>query len=93
MISLIYIYFCVLSHQVVHQAYEIRVIDEFILLGNAAIMKCLLPSFVSDFVQVMSWVVIDDDNTEINPSATNYGNCNQERQNHHSKSQICIPSL
>lgn len=48
-----------------HQFYEIRVIDEFVLLRNSAIMKCLLPSFVSDFVQVISWIVLDDESVEI----------------------------
>lgn len=24
--------------------------------GNAAIIKCLIPSFVADFVQVVAWV-------------------------------------
>ncbi|KAG5667730.1 hypothetical protein PVAND_015701 [Polypedilum vanderplanki] len=54
------------STEVVSQSFEIRVIDEFILVGNAAIMRCLLPSFIADFIQVVSWVVIDgDDNNEI----------------------------
>lgn len=57
------------------QSFQIRVIDEFILLGNSAIMRCLLPSFVADFVQVSSWLIIDDDeSTEINVSQANYGN-------------------
>jgi hypothetical protein len=30
--------------------------------GNAAILKCLIPSFVSDFVQVTAWV--DEDGHE-----------------------------
>jgi hypothetical protein len=37
------------------------VIDEFVLLGNAAIMKCLLPSFVTDFIQVVSWVIVENE--------------------------------
>lgn len=39
--------------------YQTRVIDEYVLLGNAVVMKCLIPSFVADFVQVLGWV---DDN-------------------------------
>lgn len=59
---------------VANQNFEIRVIDEFILLGNSAIMKCLLPSFVADFVQVTSWLIIDDDeSTEISVSHNNFG--------------------
>lgn len=30
--------------------------------GNAAIIKCTIPSFVADFVQVISW--IDEDGKE-----------------------------
>lgn len=37
-------------------------------------MKCLLPSFVTDFVQVISWVILDgDESTEINISQENLG--------------------
>ena len=41
---------------VVAQAYETRVGDEFVIKGNSAIMKCQIPSFVADFVEVRSWV-------------------------------------
>jgi len=40
--------------------------NEYIMRGNAAIMKCSIPSFVADFVQVTAW--IDDDGHEIVPS-------------------------
>ena len=33
--------------------------------GNAAILKCLIPSFVADFVYVVTW--IDDEGDEILP--------------------------
>lgn len=29
---------------------------EYIIKGNSAIMKCSVPSFVSDYVSVVSWV-------------------------------------
>jgi hypothetical protein len=54
-----------LPFKVIHQFFEIRVIDEFVLLKNAAIIKCLVPSFLSDFVQVISWLIIDDETVEI----------------------------
>nr|CAH7736151.1 unnamed protein product [Callosobruchus chinensis] len=44
---------------VVQQFYQSRVIDEFVLKGNTGILKCLVPSFVSDFVQIESWVADD----------------------------------
>lgn len=39
--------------------------DEHVLRGNAAIIKCHIPSFVAEFVQVDSW--LEDDATEIYP--------------------------
>ncbi|KZS21906.1 putative Down Syndrome cell adhesion molecule protein 1 [Daphnia magna] len=39
----------------VWQDYEVRVNDEFVLRGNAALLKCLVPSYVSDVVQIESW--------------------------------------
>jgi Down syndrome cell adhesion molecule-like protein 1 len=33
--------------------------------GNSAIIKCLIPSFVADFVQVVAW--INEDKEEIFP--------------------------
>jgi hypothetical protein len=37
--------------------------NEYVIKGNAAILKCSIPSFVADFVQVVSWV--DDSGEEI----------------------------
>ncbi|KAK3923288.1 Down syndrome cell adhesion molecule-like protein Dscam2 [Frankliniella fusca] len=55
---------------VVHQFYQTRVIDEFVLRGNAATLKCLVPSFVADFVQVVGWVA--DDGASYAPSNDGY---------------------
>ncbi|XP_050693602.1 cell adhesion molecule Dscam2-like isoform X49 [Eriocheir sinensis] len=41
---------------VVTQDYKTRVHDEDVLKGNSAILKCVIPSFVADFVSVQSWV-------------------------------------
>jgi hypothetical protein len=46
---------------VVNQFYQSRVIDEFVLQGNAATMKCSIPSFVADFVYVDAWFADDDE--------------------------------
>jgi hypothetical protein len=43
----------------VKQFYQSRVIDEFVLKGNTGILKCLVPSFVTDFVQVEAWLADD----------------------------------
>lgn len=41
---------------VVWQEYEARVSDEFVLRGNAVLLKCALPSYVSDVVYVEAWI-------------------------------------
>ena len=38
------------------QEYEARVADEFVLRGNAVLLKCALPSYVSDIVVIESWM-------------------------------------
>ncbi|GAB0091586.1 Immunoglobulin-like domain [Sergentomyia squamirostris] len=40
---------------VVAQYYEADVNKEHVIRGNSAVMKCLIPSFVADFVEVVSW--------------------------------------
>ncbi|XP_020284778.1 Down syndrome cell adhesion molecule-like protein Dscam2 isoform X7 [Pseudomyrmex gracilis] len=51
---------------VVGQRYAVNVMDEHVLRGNAAIIKCHIPSFVAEFVEVDSW--IEDETTNIYPS-------------------------
>lgn len=41
---------------VVSQFYESQVSDEYVIKGNAAVLKCNIPSFVSDHVEVIAWV-------------------------------------
>ncbi|KAF7271149.1 hypothetical protein GWI33_015955 [Rhynchophorus ferrugineus] len=53
--------------EVVTQYYDIDVIKEFAIRGNAAIMKCQIPSFVADFVAVVSWHT--DQNEDFYPMA------------------------
>lgn len=48
---------------VVPQSYSVNVMDEHVLRGNAAIVKCHIPSFVIDFVYISAWIL--DDNGEI----------------------------
>lgn len=47
-----YIFFC----KVVSQPFEAEADNEYVIRGNAAIMKCEVPSFVSDFVYVEMWM-------------------------------------
>ena len=47
----------------INQVYDAEITPkEYIMRGNSAIIKCLIPSFVADFVQVVAW--IDDDGKE-----------------------------
>ena len=49
----------------VHQKYEIEADNEYVILGNSAIMKCEIPSFVSDLIEVVTW---QDDSGNIYPA-------------------------
>lgn len=55
---------------VVGQAYAVNVMEEYVLKGNSAIVKCHIPSFVSDFVTVSAWIL--DETDEVYPT-TDYG--------------------
>lgn len=59
-----------LSFAVVTQYYEAEVVSEYVIRGNAAILKCTIPSFVAEFVSVESWVGSDG---SIFKSSTDYG--------------------
>mgnify|MGYP005984837989 CR=1 FL=1 len=50
--------------------------DESVLKGNTAIFKCHIPSFVSDYVYVVSWLE-DDDKHEIVTKDDQYGALNE----------------
>lgn len=51
------------------QPYETTVGVDFAIKGNSVVLKCGIPSFVADFVNVITWLAGD---TEIYPS-DNYG--------------------
>lgn len=48
--------------------------EEYVLRGNSAILKCHIPSFVSEYVTVNSWIISEDsEEVEIKlDSAHNY---------------------
>ena len=51
------------------QVYDSHTFHETVILGNDAIFKCSIPSFVSDFVAVLGWV--DSQGLELgNPTGT-----------------------
>lgn len=43
------------------QHYDTDVNKAYIIRGNAAILKCEIPSFVADFVTVVSWHTDQDE--------------------------------
>ena len=48
--------FAFISFSVVTQDYQTELVSEHIILGNDVLFKCLIPSFVSDFVSVEVWI-------------------------------------
>ena len=47
---------------VTSQHFQVDIFREVVIVGNDAIFKCSVPSFVSDFVQVDSWVDSEGNN-------------------------------
>ena len=59
----------------VTQAYQTDAHSVYVIVGNSALIKCEIPSFVADFVSVYSW--IDNEKTEYFEELNNgYGNTN-----------------
>ena len=48
---------------VTQQRFEIDILRESVMVGNDALFKCSIPSFVSDFVSVTGWVDSEGDMT------------------------------
>lgn len=44
--------------------------NEYVIRGNYALVKCKIPSFVADFVNIMSWV---DNTNNIYRPGNNFG--------------------
>ena len=57
---------------VTSQRYEIDILRESVIVGNDAIFKCSIPSFVSDFVFVDTWV--DSEANVLGESSGKFGN-------------------
>lgn len=54
----------------VQQEYDTDVNKEYVIRGNSGVLKCQVPSFVADFVHVISW---HTDKGETFVIDTNYG--------------------
>lgn len=68
--------FCVAA---VNQYFEAQVYDVFVIKGNAAVFKCNIPSFVSDYVEIVSWQ--DTEGTQY-PMASSYGTSTRKTSLH-----------
>lgn len=69
---------------VVNQFYEAEILTEYVIRGNTAVLKCSIPSFVADFVQVEAWIA-EDGETHV-PSSENYGML----KHHYHKVLFCL---
>ena len=58
---------------VVTQEYETDADREYVIVGNSALVKCEIPSFVADFVSVESWRDNEGNEYFLNLS-NNFGN-------------------
>ena len=57
----------------VRQHFNTRAEDEDVILGNDAIVRCRVPSFIGDFVDVVGWIDSDDINFVL--GRQDYGKC------------------
>lgn len=62
---------CWLARAVVSQFYVTEAENEYVIRANSAIMKCKIPSFVSEFIYVDQWTA--DDGTIYRPEDKDYG--------------------
>ena len=56
----IFFIFFTLTFVDVVQTYETRVADEFVIIGNDALVKCSVPSYAADFMEIVGWVTNED---------------------------------
>lgn len=55
----------VLFVSVVSQSYTVNLWEENVLRGNAAILKCHIPSFVTEYVVISSWIISEGEVEEM----------------------------
>lgn len=76
----------------VSQFYDTDVNKAYVIRGNAAVLKCEIPSFVADFVSVVSW---HTDKEETFVPATDYGLCGSKspKKNKNIEFLYCLPPI
>lgn len=55
-----------IEYPVVAQYYDTDVNKEYVIRGNSAILKCQIPSFVADFIVILSWHTDQDETFKLN---------------------------
>ena len=60
---------------VANQFYQSSSEEEYVIVGNDAIVKCKIPSFVADFVSVVGW---QDNEEKVFYENKDYGKTNGE---------------
>ncbi len=76
----------ILSILAVNQNYTTKAEDEYVIRGNDVLLKCKIPSFVSDYVTVEGW--IDNEHNQILPQqivdskkiSPNQATCNTKKK-------------
>lgn len=63
---------------VVSQFYITEAENEYVIKGNSAIVKCKIPSFVTDFVSIESWIF--DDGLVLYQNSTNETNYGTDKK-------------
>ena len=58
---------------VVHQDYSSEASNEYVIVGNDALMKCIVPSFVSDLVEIIAWT--DTEENIFYKQSSSWGTC------------------
>ena len=61
-----------MSISVASQMYKTSSHEEYIIVGNDAHMKCIIPSFVADFVSVIQWE--DSEGSIYHTQGSSWGN-------------------
>ena len=51
---------------VARQPYHVTVPDDSVIVGNDVVIRCNIPSFVTDFLSVIAWV--NSEGSEFHPS-------------------------
>ena len=41
----------------INQKYTIQIHDEYVIAGNTAVLKCQVPSYVSDYIIINAWIL------------------------------------